>query len=260
MVSQVILGGNRRGDLGLLLLSRHTFQTDLKMIANPLRPKQFLSNTPVCNQPSRAVDLVSRHALALGFVAITGANVQRLIFRLHITTKSTDGLACATRWLTTRFVLLAFGALCWLICQSSVLLATPPDGLITLPDGPIPFEPLTNRNPAALKAFQNMIQGTPGTVATDPVMAGLMQVFHHRGSLLNNSSLGPKLNRQDETQTPKLVRSQESLHNRKRIRAAELLLKTSRMIDEIEPQTENQQKLVIQMRQEAVRLMTRQTR
>lgn len=158
-----------------------------------------------------------------------------------------------------RFPARTFLLLSWLFCHSSVLLATPPRGLLTLPDGPIPIESLPKEDPAGLKAFQNMINGTTDAVPTDPIMSGLMQVYYHRGSVLENSSLDPRLQRSHATPEPIWNRSGDAQQRHKRLHAAELLLKTSRLIDKIKPLSDNRRQLAVQMRQEAARLLTQPT-
>ena len=145
--------------------------------------------------------------------------------------------------------------LTWLCLNSAILLADGPLDSITLPDGLVPFEIVPKDDPDARKAFQAMVQDGADAVASDPIMDEIMQVYSHRGSVLDGSLLDPKCDFWDETSPPPsgpLPHRQDVLQ---RLRAAELLLKTSRMIDKIKPLSENQRQLVIQMRQEAVKIM-----
>ncbi|QDV46183.1 hypothetical protein Enr13x_60920 [Stieleria neptunia] len=138
------------------------------------------------------------------------------------------------------------------------LAAQPPKHILPLPDVPLPRDAQPQDNPAAREALSRALQGDRDAAPLLP--ADLQELLRTTGSVLDGSSLDPKLapQKSDALQPPSLSPDQASPGTqsaRRRRRAAEMLLKSARLLDKIEPKSENQTYLVNQMHQEAVRLL-----
>jgi hypothetical protein len=91
-------------------------------------------------------------------------------------------------------------------------------------------------------------------------MEDIMALYNRSPSIFDDSLLEDALLESErdsfkETPPPPSGPLAQRQDVRQRLRAAELLLKTSRIIEKIKPLSENQRQLVIQMRQQAVQIM-----
>ncbi|MCS7467960.1 hypothetical protein NZK35_15000 [Stieleria sp. ICT_E10.1] len=133
------------------------------------------------------------------------------------------------------------------------LAAEPPQRILPLPDVPLPTASQPQDNPAAREALSRALQGDRDAAPLLP--DDLQELLRTTGSVLDGSSLDPKFAAPEMpslTPPPNSPGTQSVRHRR---RAAEMLLKSARLLDKIEPKSENQTYLVNQMHQEAVRLL-----
>ena len=133
------------------------------------------------------------------------------------------------------------------------LAAEPPKRILPLPDVPLPLDSPPKDNPAARQTLSRALQGDRDAAPLLP--DDLQELLRTTGSVLDGSSLDPKF---APLETPSLTPKQTSpgpQSIRRRRRAAEMLLKSARLLDKIEPKSENQTYLVNQLHQEAVRLL-----
>ncbi|MEM6468635.1 MAG: hypothetical protein AAF802_03640 [Planctomycetota bacterium] len=113
-----------------------------------------------------------------------------------------------------------------------------------------------------LQAIQAAIQGN-GNRSEEPLFQDVYKLIESRGSLLRGSELekfteeASRANRQNVRRDPRGGRPQpmSSKVRKQRLRAAESLMKTARMIDKLGVGNQNRQKLVNQMLREAVSLL-----
>ncbi|WP_372896526.1 hypothetical protein [Stieleria sp.] len=133
------------------------------------------------------------------------------------------------------------------------LAAEPPQRILPLPDVPLPVDSQPQDNPAAREALSRALQGDRDAAPLLP--DDLQDLLRSTGSVLDGSSLDPKFAAPEmpTIAPPRSLPGTESV--RRRRRAAEMLLKSARLLDKIEPKSENQTYLVNQMHQEAVRLL-----
>jgi hypothetical protein len=153
---------------------------------------------------------------------------------------------------------------------------------ITLPnDDPASPQPPPD-NPALRQAIDRALRGDKSVTAPEPLADGLIDAIRDRKSVLEGSLLDPAREKRggDNPAPPPLAGSTADVTGspadglpqpspsrpsesgrlsepgRQHWLAAELLLKTARLIDKLDPADENRQRLVNQMRREAVRLLT----
>ncbi|PAY17297.1 hypothetical protein CKO51_21940 [Rhodopirellula sp. SM50] len=133
------------------------------------------------------------------------------------------------------------------------LTAEPPQRILPLPDVPLPVDSQPQDNPAAREALSRALQGDRDAAPLLP--DDLQDLLRSTGSVLDGSSLDPKFASPEMPTTAPPPTSPGTPSVRRRRRAAEMLLKSARLLDKIEPKSENQTYLVNQMHQEAVRLL-----
>jgi hypothetical protein len=115
---------------------------------------------------------------------------------------------------------------------------------VPLPETPAPVEPPAS----ALKHISDILQGKKPSTGTGGLeMNGLGKILGEMGSVLDGSPLDPALEIENTCED-----SEESA----RAVAAELLLKTARKLEQISPADPSRRQLVIQMRGEAVKLLS----
>jgi hypothetical protein len=127
---------------------------------------------------------------------------------------------------------------------------------LLLPAGPLPNPP--KADPATEQRFRQAIQQGAKATSNDSVVDEMLDVMRRNGgSILEGSSLDPKRDWTVETKARQTPPPRSADANARSFRTAEQLLKTARLLDKIQPISENRKRLVNQMRQEAVRLMKR---
>ncbi|WP_182870259.1 hypothetical protein [Stieleria mannarensis] len=138
------------------------------------------------------------------------------------------------------------------------LSAPPPTDVLLLPDVPLPADHPPKDNPAARRAISRLLQGGREDADSAPDDRVLPEEFKEllrsTPSVLDGSTLDPKR----QPQLPSTNRSRDAADTpaaRRSRRAAEMLLKSARLLDKIEPKSENRTYLIHQMRSEAVRLL-----
>ncbi len=105
-----------------------------------------------------------------------------------------------------------------------------------------------NAEASALEEIRGVLDGkTPAGQTNDPILNDVLNVIRQQGSVLDGSSLD--LPSGDAAESVESTDSQRAL-------AAELLLRTSRTLEQIGPVDKTRQQLVKQMRGEAVRLLS----
>lgn len=159
-------------------------------------------------------------------------------------------------------VLIAFLSLLQLMFQVSVLSATEPKdaepkdsaprtesahGVLNFPDVPVPVQPSFPDDPAARQAISKVLQGESVVDSGHRLPDEIRELLHSTGSVLDGSSLDR--DNIEPAVSPATSRGVRQAH------AAEMLLKTARLLDKIEPASENRKQLVNQMRSEAVRIL-----
>lgn len=134
----------------------------------------------------------------------------------------------------------------------SVTWGSPPVGVLLLPedvDLPSNAEPIDD--PEIRKSISKQILGTEREQGDRAIPPEIMELIEKTGSVIQGSSLDVDIKAPHVNRSP----SESSDATRQRLRAAEMLLKSARLLDKVHHSSENQKRLVNQMRQEAVRLM-----
>lgn len=166
-------------------------------------------------------------------------------------------------------LLWAVVAVSTIVCSKSLSAQVPEEqparGVLNLPEGvdpqPAPVVPQAATGPQRdqLDSISRRIQGLPESGEQAPLPEGLRELMGRQPSVLKGSSLDPELEFLPESpQGFPAGLGKTSLP--KRARAAEMLLKTARLLDKLEPASENHSKLVDQMRREAARLLAEPSR
>ncbi|EMI18910.1 secreted protein [Rhodopirellula maiorica SM1] len=138
-----------------------------------------------------------------------------------------------------------------LIVTLGVSIAQPPfDPTSTPPEETTPTEttaePSPTPNPIESK-IRSALKGAPeGVNSSDPLLDDVLGIIKSRGSILDGSSLDPAL------ETPAATAGIDRDAN---ARAAESLLRSARLLSEIEPRDSARTELVAKMRHEAWRLL-----
>ncbi len=172
------------------------------------------------------------------------------------------------------FVTAAFGLVCSVV--ATPVAATPPENPITLPATMPPDKTADLEAPQALRAIKRVMQGETGLQTDDPVLQPVLQLLGQKSRERSSLELLPDRDEllgrdQPQANVPPnestrptgiaptgIARSGGSTDQH--WRAAEWLLKTSRLIDKLDPEDKNRQQLVNRMRQEAVRILTQTDR
>ncbi|QEF97450.1 hypothetical protein Mal15_14900 [Stieleria maiorica] len=154
----------------------------------------------------------------------------------------------------------AIGGILLHACLSTgPMLAAPPNDVLLLPDVPLPTEHPPEDDPAARRAISRLLQG--GREVAGPATAEvklpeeLKELLRGTPSILDGSVLDPKRPTQPRRPHRLPHAAAEASSPRRNHRAAEMLLKSARLLDKIEPKSENRTYLIHQMRSEAVRLL-----
>ena len=146
--------------------------------------------------------------------------------------------------------------------------------VLNLPDDvDVPAFKPARRDPKELENIARALEGTleGNRDAGAKLPETVREIMDRNGSILSGSSLdasisedrhresqafadpsSPQLNRQKPARTARADRPDRL---EKKLRAAEMLLKTARLVDKLPSPSENQRRLVNQMRQQAVRLL-----
>ena len=152
------------------------------------------------------------------------------------------------------------------------LATTRADDVITMPAGVDPPIEAPRRDPAAEEQIRRVLQ-SPQSVGpvNDPMLGDVLSVLKKRRSVLEGSLLDKLSPREVSTDEklqepdPKLAKPTDSKGNgvqkgkwlRKRAKAAEAMLKASRLLDKLEAENETHRHLVKKLRDEAARLLNR---
>lgn len=145
------------------------------------------------------------------------------------------------------------------MATSRAVQATPPGDRITLPDDLTPDQLAIPDNPEAFQAIKQTLQGDEDVRTADPVLQDVLRML---GRKTHRRDLPEALADSDDTSwrsaanDPVKTNTTPDQQSNDRWRAAELLLKTSRILNRIAPANENRRQLVNRMRKEAVRILT----
>ena len=137
------------------------------------------------------------------------------------------------------------GVTIWLASSA----AQPPNrgGLALPPNTHLPKTIILQSDPAIESQIKSAIRGGVIPEATDPILEGMLDVLKERGSILDGSVLDR------ETEPPKTNFSSDV---DARARAAELLLRASRILGTINPIDDQRSDLIEKMRAESARLLS----
>lgn len=140
--------------------------------------------------------------------------------------------------------------------------AAPPLNQITLPEGPLPPHETIPENPQALEAIKRTLAGDTTVETGNPMLHDVLRICGETSERRTAEWPQRIAKRTDSWDVespfqPSVDASPSPRSNAitQRHRAAELLLRVGRLIDKIDPADENRQRLVNQMRREAVRLL-----
>ena len=131
-----------------------------------------------------------------------------------------------------------------LIVTLGVTMAQAPTDEVT-PRDEATSEPSSTPNPIESK-IRSALEGAPGGVSSsDPLLDDVLGIIKSRGSILDGSSLDPALENRGSAGTDRDYHA----------RAAESLLRSARLLNQIEPRDSARTELVAKMRHEAWRLL-----
>lgn len=134
--------------------------------------------------------------------------------------------------------------------------ADPPRGTLELPPGEIPIESNasdSDKKSRELEVLKKAIGGDQDAATNDPILAPLVEMINEGGSVLEGSSLDPR-----NEEAPSFHASTASKESDQKALVAESLLRSARLLRRFSGNDDARQKLVIEMRREAVKIMTEQ--
>ncbi|MCA9137196.1 MAG: hypothetical protein KDB00_10565 [Planctomycetales bacterium] len=154
-----------------------------------------------------------------------------------------------------------FVGLIWLTFQTpvfySVTWGTPPRGVLLFPeDADLPLDVQPVDRPAIRESISQQLQGTSPSQGDGIVPPEIRELIQKSGSVMKGSLLDPELDAIPNSWSSGRIDGQSDEAISRRLHAAEMLLKSARLLDKIRPASENQKQLVLQMRNQAVQLMT----